>query len=267
MTTEAKESQAGSAVKRATTILQLFIDTHEASLGVTEIANELGLSKAVVHRALTSLREPGLINVDPDSRRYMLGPTALALGVAYLSRQDIRERARPFLRLLSNQTNETATLSIRRADVRVYLDQITPAREVKMTVAIGESYPLHAGSSSKAFLAFLPIQDQEVYLRDHQLQAMTDITITTVDELRTELRQIRELGYAESLGERQPGSASIAAPVFNFEGEPVGVISICGPIERFRDEMHNASSLLLTQTRELSRLMGAPKELTGLTSP
>lgn len=266
MSTDPKESQPVGAVKRATAILQLFIDTPQASLGVTEIANELGLSKAVVHRALTSLREPELVSVDQESRRYMLGPTALALGVAYLSRQDIRERARPFLRTLSAQTNETATLSIRRADVRVYLDQVTPAREVKMTVAIGESYPLHAGSSSKAFLAFLSPQEQEVYLRDHRLQAMTEITITAVDDLRLELQRIRELGYAQSLGERQPGSASIAAPVFNFEGDPIGVISICGPVERFKGHMQEASALLISQTRELSRLMGAPREITGHTS-
>src|SRR5690554_6067186 len=131
MSTNLDESQPVGAVSRATAILQLFIDTQQASLGVTEIANELGLSKAVVHRALTSLRGPELISLDKETRRYKLGLTALALGVAYLSREDIRERARPFLRTLSSQTNETATLSIRRADVRVYLDQVTPAREVK----------------------------------------------------------------------------------------------------------------------------------------
>jgi len=267
LNTNDQKSQPSGAVKRAIAILQLFIDTHQASLGITEIANELGLSKAVVHRALTSLRESALVNVDEESRRYMLGPTALALGVSYLSRQDIRERARPFLRILSAQTNETATLSIRRADVRVYLDQVTPAREVKMTVAIGESYPLHAGSSSKAFLAFLSLQEQEVYLRDHLLQALTDVTITEIDDLRAELRHIREAGYASSLGERQPGSASIAAPVFNFEGDPIGVISICGPLERFEDHQEEASKLLITQTRELSRLMGAPREFLGPAEP
>jgi DNA-binding IclR family transcriptional regulator len=233
----------------------LFIDSKKASLGVTEIAKELGLSKAVVHRVLSSLRASDLIELDPDSRRYLLGPTSLALGLAYLSRLDLRARARPFLEKLSLDTQETATLSIRREEVRIYIDQVTPPREVKMTVEIGQPYPLHAGSSSKAFLAFLSEVDQEAYLRN-RLSAVTDLTITDPDSLRAELATIRKRGYARSLGERQPGSASVAAPVFNHLGDPVGVISVCGPIERFRSHMEVHARLLLEQTRALSQRLG-----------
>lgn len=244
------------AIERATSVLRLFVDTNQASLGVTEIANTLGLSKAVVHRVLTSLREADFIEVDPVSRRYLLGPGALALGLAYLSRQDLRDRARPYLDLLSAKTMETATLSIRRADIRVYIDQVTPNREVKMTVEIGQSYPLHAGSSSKAFLAFISDHEQEVYLRDHELDGLTSTTITEAKALREDLITIQKRGYARSFGERQAGAASVAAPVFNHEGDPVGVISVCGPAERFRPAMDDAAALLLEQTRELSQKLG-----------
>jgi IclR family acetate operon transcriptional repressor len=244
------------AVERATNVLRLFVETQQPTLGVTEIAHELGLSKAVVHRVLTSLRNADLVEIEMTSRRYQLGPQALALGLAYLSRQDLRDRSRPYLEELSRLTAETATLSIRRADVRVYLDQVTPPREVKMTVAIGESYPLHAGSSSKAFLAFLPIDEQEVYIRDHSLDRLTDLTITDPQALRDELATIRTRGYARSLGERQPGSASVAAPVFNHLGEAVGVISVCGPSERFKPNMDQAAELLIEKTRELSGKLG-----------
>lgn len=251
----AMNSSKVEAVDRAASVLRLFIDAKTPSLGITEISAVLSLSKAVVYRVLSTLRESGFVEVD-DSRRYMLGPTSLALGLAYLSRHDLRERARPFLVALSKETQETATLSTRRADFRTYIDQVTPPREVKMTVAIGQSYPLHAGSSSKAFLAFLPEEDQNVYLRDHNLSPLTDLTITDPAELRRELAKIRKRGFARSLGERQPGSASVAAPVFNHEGEPVGVISICGPRERFQMRMSDASRVLLSTTRELSERLG-----------
>ena len=244
------------AVERATSVLRLFSESRQASLGVTEIANSLGLSKAVVHRVLTSLREADFIEIDPDSHRYLLGPSALALGLAYLSRQDLRDRARPFLTKLMEESQETATLSIRRGDTRVYIDQVTPPREVKMTIAIGQSYPLHAGSSSKAFLAFLPESEQEHYLQNHHLDAVTKLTITDPDELRAELATIRKRGYARSLGERLPGSASVAAPVFDHRGEPAGVISVCGPIERFRSRTDEIGRLLLDETRELSQKLG-----------
>lgn len=244
------------AVERATSVLRLFTESDQASLGVTEIANALGLSKAVVHRVLASLRESDFIEIDCESRRYLLGPSSLAIGLAYLSRQDLRDRARPFLARLMKQSQETATLSIRRGERRVYIDQVTPPREVKMTIALGESYPLHAGSSSKAFLAFLPDQEQELYLEEHQLDAVTELTITDPDKLRAELATVRKRGYARSFGERQAGSASVAAPVFNHRGEPAGVISVCGPIERFRSRTDEIARMLLDETRELSRKLG-----------
>jgi DNA-binding IclR family transcriptional regulator len=245
-----------TAVQRANAVLLLFTDAGRATLGVTEIANSLGLSKAVVHRILASLKEDGFIAVDQETRRYSLGPAALALGLAYLDNLDVRSLARPSLERLCELTDETATLSIRHGATRVYIDQVTPPREVKMTVPLGQPFPLHAGGSSKAFLAFLPDDEQEQYLSSHRLDAMTDATITDVDELRTELSVIRKRGFSRSLGERQAGAASVAAPVFNHEGNPVAVISVCGPLERFRAEADDAAKHLLDHTRELSRRLG-----------
>jgi DNA-binding IclR family transcriptional regulator len=248
-------TQTIGAIERATTVLQLFIDMDQPSLGVTEIANALDLSKAVVHRVLASLRTADLITLEPESRRYSLGPTALALGLAYIDRIDIRTLARPSLRRLSEQTRETATLSVRYGDQRVYIDQVTPPTEVKMTVSVGQPFPLHAGSSSKAFLAFLPDEEQERYL-EQELLSLTDRTITDPERLRNEIATISKRGFARSLGERQADAASIAAPIFDHRGTPVAVMSICGPLERFKPEADTAARLLLDETRELSRKLG-----------
>ena len=248
-------SSLGS-IERATAVLDLFVQSQQPSLGVTEIANTLGLSKAVVHRVLTSLRAAELIELEPSSRRYQLGVGALALGLAYLERVDVRDRARPALQRLTELTGETATLSIRSGNSRVYVDQVFPAAEIRMTVPIGQPFPLHAGSSSKAFLAFLTEDEQAEYLRTQQLDALTDRTIVDAEALRAELRTIRGRGFARSLGERQRGAASVAAPVFSHEGKPVAVISVCGPLERFRAHSDDAAKHLLEQTRELSRRLG-----------
>ena len=125
-----------------------------------------------------------------------------------------------------------------------------------MTVPIGQPFPLHAGSSSKAFLAFLTEDEQAEYLRTQQLDALTDRTIVDAEALRAELRTIRGRGFARSLGERQRGAASVAAPVFSHEGKPIAVISVCGPLERFRAHSDDAAKHLLEQTRELSRRLG-----------
>lgn len=245
-----------ATIERAVDVLFLFNGT-DTDLGVTEIARSLDLSKAVVHRILTSLRERSLVVVDPGSRRYSLGPAVLHLAAAYRSTLDVRTLAHDTLVKLSALTDETATLSVRNGDQRVYVDQVAPEREVRMTVQVGRPFPLHAGASSRAFLAFLPDAEREEYLGRADLEALTDQTITELAVLRRELEQIRQQGFAVSLGERQADAASVAAPVLDADG-PVAVIGVCGPIERFRGQAAGTATVLVDATRELSLRLGHP---------
>ena len=243
------------AIERAADVLSLFADADEPTLGVTEIAQALGLSKAVVYRILSSFRAKGFIELDETSRRYSLGPRALHLGLAFINRTEVARVARPVLASLSRETNETATLSLRTGDRRVYIDQVTPDRDVKMVVQLGLSVPLHAGASSKAFLAFLDEEEQKRYLAG-PLERLTGSTITNARTLAKELVQIRAQGYARSGGERMEGAGSVAAPVFAYDGTPAAVISVCGPLERFRSEADDLAKRLLTATGRLSRRLG-----------
>lgn len=254
----AREStgQVIATVERAMDVLMYFVEMSAPTLGVTEIAEALGMSKAAVHRILSSLRGRNLIALDPVSRRYSLGIGAMRLGLAYLDRLDIRRIIAPELMVLSQRTDETATLSLRAGWTRIYADQVTPAREVIMSVSLGVPYPLHAGGSSKAFLAFLTDEEIEAYLSEVRLEPLTDRTIGDVPRLREELAEIRERGWAQSFGERMSGAASVAAPVFDHHGRPVVVVSVCGPMERFRVEVDACVEELLDSTRKLSAQMG-----------
>jgi IclR family acetate operon transcriptional repressor len=249
------QSRSVATIERAADVLFLFASADQPTLGVTEIAKELTISKAVVHRILTSLRERDLVVVDPESRRYGLGPAVLQLAAAYRDRLDVRLLAIETMQSLCETTNETATLSVRNGDSRVYVDQVTPTREVKMTVPLGSHFPLHAGSSSKAFLAFIDEDEREEYLSAHQLAQITRNTITDVEMLRRELDHIRQQGFAVSMGERQADAASVAAPVFDQDG-PIAVISVCGPLERFRDSVAETAAKVVDGTRALSLKLG-----------
>lgn len=242
-------------VERAADVLLLFTRSPSWALGVTEIATALGFSKAAVHRILSSLRNKGLVELDPVTHRYSLGPAILSLGLNYLDGLDVRQVATPELSHLSRETQETVTLSVRTGWSRVYLDQVTPEREVIMSVQIGVPHPLHSGSSSKAFLAFLPENDIERYLA-RPLAAVTPATITDPQQLRKELAEIRRRGFAESSGERQTGAASVAAPLLDYRALPVAVMSVCGPAERFEQERERCTGRLLDVTRRLSLRLG-----------
>ena len=257
MAVQKAEASGNSAttVERAADILLLFASSTSAQLGVTEIATSLGMSKSAVHRILLSFRNKNLLELDPVSRKYSLGPTLLGLGARYLGRLDIRKMAEPELVALSRATNETATLSVRSGDERVYIDQITPDREVLMSVQLGMAHPLHAGASSKAFLAFLAPEEIDRYLSG-SLEKVTAKTVTDVRRLRKELGEIRHRGFAQSIGERQSGAGSVAAPVFDARGVPVAVVSVCGPAERMAGEIGPCADHLLVCTGRLSAQLG-----------
>lgn len=229
--------------------------TESDALGVTEIAHRVGLSKSVVHRMLSSFRAQGFLETGDESHRYRLGPSTLYLGLAYIDRIDVRNLARPVIEDLSAKTNETSTISIRTGFSRVYIDQVTPERDVKMVVQLGKPWPLHAGASSKAFLAFLTPKVVDEYL-SKPLEGLTPHTITDPETLREEIALIRRRGYAASMGERLEGAGSVAAPVFDLDGDPVAVISVSGPVERMKKETSRAARLLMEATRALSSRLG-----------
>ena len=245
-----------ATVERAADVLLHFAAVPGPDLGVTEIAESLGLSKAAVHRILASLRSRRLIELDERTRRYSLGVAAMRLGLAYLDRIDVRRLAHPELVALSEQTHETATLSIRTGRTRIYVDQVTPNREVIMSIALGEPYPLHAGGSSKAFLAFLTPEQIEEYVSAAPLEQLTPATVVDVAALRSELKLVRERGWASSLGERKLGAASVAAPVLDAAGKPTAVVSVSGPADRFMAEFDACRDALLAATGRLSARLG-----------
>ncbi|NUU24370.1 MAG: IclR family transcriptional regulator [Streptomycetaceae bacterium] len=245
-----------AAVERALDVLLLFGRSGRPDLGVTEIAQELGITKGAVHRILTALRSRRLVTADPSTRRYALGPAAVALGRAYLARTDLRMLAGPELRRLADECGETATLSVRRGGTRIYVDQVVPDNELRIEVPIGTPYPLHAGASSKALLAFLADDEIDAYLGQGRLDALTERTVTNPAALRKELGQIRKRGYATSSGERQDGAAALAAPVLDHDGCVIAVISVSGPQTRFRQRLTECAPHVLGAAARISTHFG-----------
>jgi DNA-binding IclR family transcriptional regulator len=255
---EIEESSGKSiaAVERAMDVLLLFGRSGTPDLGVTEIAQELGITKGAVHRVLTALRSRRLVSADPATRRYALGPAAVALGRAYLARTDLRLLAAPELRRLADECGETATLSVRRGHTRLYVDQMVPASELRIEVSLGTPYPLHAGASSKAILAFLSDDEVDAYLLQGNLEALTARTVVNTAALRKEIALIRKRGYATSVGERQEGAAAVAAPVLDHDGCVIGVLSLAGPQTRFRHRLTECASNVVASAERLSQEFG-----------
>lgn len=249
------EGSGTEVAGRVADVLLAFTDA-PASLGVSEIARRLDLSKAVVHRILQALLARELISTDPETRGYRLGPAAAVLGARALRDSDLRGAAMPVIRELQQQTGETTTVSALAPGGRVYLDQVESRQEIKMTVEIGRRFPLHAGSSSQCILAFLP-EPRRTEIMAGALDALTPRTIVDRSRLHGVLTAIHQTGYAYTQSERQPGAASVAAPVFGFDGAVVGAVSVCGPVGRVDEGASNKYAPLVREAADrISRALG-----------
>src|SRR6478609_2631228 len=244
------------AVDRAVDVLLLFGRSLQPSLGVTEIAQELGMPKSGVHRVLSTLRRRRLVTYDPQTRKYALGQAAISLSQSYVTRLDVQAMATGALTDLMNRTDETATLAVRRHGSVIFRAQAVPDRELRLEVRLTRPSPIHVGASGKAFLAFLPEEETEDFLRRASLPALTAHTITDVEALRAEIAEVREAGYAASIGERIDGVASVAAPVFDYDGYPVAVIAVSGPSPRHDPYEPTVIRALVDATTALSAEMG-----------
>ncbi|GAA4194816.1 IclR family transcriptional regulator [Microbispora amethystogenes] len=253
----ARANGSASGLGRALQVIYAVGESGPEGVGVSALAREVGLSKAVAHRILKVLSDDGFLSFESDTKRYTLGPGALQVGLAALRQLDIQRIVRPLLERLVAVTDETATLSVRQRWSRIYVDQVLSPQEIRMSVTLGHPYPLHAGASSKALLAAMDDEEITRYLATHSLDHVTATTISSRDQLLAEVAMIRRRGYAVSTGEREAGAASIAAAVLGAGGRVLGAISVCGPLHRFQTtEMPHYGALVAGAAQEASRAAG-----------
>lgn len=251
---EAEEGETSSGISRALKVIFAVAESPEPDVGVSELARTLGYSKTVVHRVVRTLVASGFFLVDERTRRYRLGPGAVSVGLAALARMEVPRVAQPHMERLVARTGETATLSARYGDQRMYLAQVLSPQEIRMAVPLGQLFPLHIGGSSKAILASLDPAELNDYL-DRTLDGT--MPVTSREELEEQLRRIRRRGYAVSRGERQVDAGSVAAPVFDASGRVYGALSICGPVGRISgDKIEEYGGLIAEAAAAVSTGLG-----------
>lgn len=223
--------QGAQAALRAIRLLKLF--TAEApELRLAELSCLSGLNKTTTHRLLQALLSEELLDRNPGTSAYRLGPGMMALGVQALSSNDLRLRARPLLKRLAEETGETATLEVPIDDTMLILDEVTSKHFVGASGNVGTRWPIHATSTGKALIAF------EVHGRDRlraELPSLTSRTITSFDALEKQLGDIRRRGFAEVVDELEEGLSGVGAVVRGGMGEILGALSICGPTHRMSE--------------------------------
>lgn len=244
-------------ITRTSIILQ-FLRKEGSSRGVrlTDIAQGCGLEKSTTHRLLGALISEELIEQDADSERYRLGLRLLELGMAVLSRMDVRDEAQLALRALAARAEDTVHLGVASGTDVVYLEKVESPHAFQMRSRVGDRMPLHSTGIGKAILAFMPEDKLELVLAG-AMERRTPGTIVTPEDLRRELERIRLRGYSTDMEENEQGVRCVGAPIFDHSLRVVGGISIAGPVFRFTQQRVAELGLQVVGTaQEISRRLG-----------
>ncbi|WP_126429377.1 IclR family transcriptional regulator [Brevibacillus marinus] len=244
-----------SSVRNSCRLLKEFLDSPK-ELGVTELSKRLHLSKGTVHKILTTLEAEGFIRQNAKTKQYTLGYTLLELGNKVIQNHDIVDFSTPYLRHLLEQTRELVTLCILDKTDAIYVAKLDSPHPIRFNVEIYRRFPPYATSGSRVLLAFQAAAFQEDVLRDVELKQYTPQSFTSVEEIKENLRQIRERGYEISCNRRNQGVTGIAAPVFDATGQVVAAVSVIGPSDRVQPQTEAILGQLLKTTADMSEQLG-----------
>lgn len=241
-----------------------YLAVDEETRGITEICNKLAISKSTVFRIVSSLEKLQWVERDPKTKKYRIGSRPLEIGLAFLSKLDIRSICLPYLTQLTNNTHETAMLSLKVGLERVYVERVEGSYEFRIIPALGMRHPLWCGAGGKAILAYLDENESEMVLEDLEKSGWRypgSEKEILMDDLSRELADIKRRGFAISFGERVPGAAAVAAPIFRRDQSIAGSITIAGNIHRFTDQVIKDYGALITQAaRDINLRLGSIRD-------
>lgn len=188
----------------------------EDPCGLAELCGRTGLPRATAHRLAVGLEVHRLLRRGPDGR-WRPG-TALA-ELAGGTTDPLLDAAGAILPKLRDITGESVQLYRRDGVQRVCVSTAEPASGLRDTVPIGSRLPMTAGSGAKVLAAWADPHTQRAILADAVFGERT-------------LLEVRRRGWAQSVAEREPGVASVSAPVRDSSGAVIAAVSVSGPVER-----------------------------------
>jgi len=225
------------AVARAAALLRLVTAAGNEGATLLELSRTADLSRSTTHRLLTALRAEGLVDQDAVTTRWMPGPELFLMGTIAAARYDITELSRDIVRSLAVKTEESAFLSVRRADETVCLVREEGAFPIRSFVlSEGVRFPLGVASAGLAILAFLPADEIDAYLARHPELPERFGARHGEAALRTRLADTRDRGFSANPGLIVEGSWGMGAAVFDRSGRPEWALSLTGVGFRFGPE-------------------------------
>jgi DNA-binding IclR family transcriptional regulator len=222
--------------ERPSTLLDIIsVLDREGPMGVTELAETLGVAKSTAHYHLSTLRRNGFVT--KDGTRYGLGLSFLKIGLQTRRREPLFDAAKEEINKLADETGELAILSIEQRGMGVYLYKRGGSDALDIDAPIGGSATLHNRALGKAMLSRFTEERVDQILDRHGLPETAEQTITAREDLKRVLQEVREEGVAFNREESIDGIHGVGVPITSAEGEVLGAISVAGPAKRLNGSL------------------------------
>jgi IclR family KDG regulon transcriptional repressor len=244
-----------SSVANAIRLTKAFSE-QDSEMGISLLANRLGLAKSTVHRLATTLVEYDILEQNRESGKYRLGLALFELGTLVRRKMDAASGAQEQIHALADATGETVQLAILDHLTVLYIRIRESRQAVRLSSGLGTRAPAHCTSVGKVLLAYQPAEIVQQVI-DNGLKRYTQNTITDADALRTELATIRQKGYAIDDEEIEPGLRCVAAPIRDHSGHVTAAISVAAPIQRMtKKNVQTTIPSVVSAAEAISRRLG-----------
>lgn len=233
------DTKGASVIVNAIAVLRSFT-ADEPLLGVTEIANRVGLHKSTVSRILATFEQENLVERDADTRRFRLGLGLIAVAGPLLAELEERRVAYPVLRELTELTGETSALMMWEGNESICVEQIASRHQIKHTAPLGARYSDALSSSVQVFLGIQPEERVRSLLRSGAI-TYPGLDENSLEDYLLRLKDDSRRGWAINYGESSLDEVGVAAPVYDHRGDLVAAVLI--PAPRFRVSKERLQSL------------------------
>jgi IclR family KDG regulon transcriptional repressor len=253
------EREPAVAVRRAVALL-LTLGGDEAladgGLGVKRLSELTGNEISRVSRTLEVLSESRLVERDSASLAYRLGSRFFALA-ARAGQPQLRNAAAKFVRLLTDEFEERAYLSVLDGREVLTIISESPTHTLQAAGGVGRSHPyLYCTSAGRALLFSHSEEELTALLGDLEFRPPGPKGPTTLADFTARLALDRKKGWVYADEEFEPGLVGIAAPVFDFDGRVIAALNLSGPKFRAGKALAAAGPRLTEVATELSSLLG-----------
>ena len=209
-------------LKKSCQIIE-FIAENNRCYTISEISRELSIPRTSVMRILKTLESEDFVS--PQGNGYVLGKKLVRIALETLDKTSLRKIASPYLKELSELTQETAHIAVLSGDKSLLIDVCDSPNPLCVASRSGTLVELYYSSTGKVFLAFA-IADIDSFYRSKEFVRMTENTSTTLEEIKNDIGETRRTGYGFDDEELRIGVRCLAAPIWGREGEVVGSVGI-----------------------------------------